>query len=134
MKPRMAILIFSALLMASITAGIVRAGITDPEWLDVDDEPATVVINPPTINANTATMEELQSIPGIGPVLAARIVAARPFQSVEDIDKVAGIGANLMAAIRPRVFIDPDDAGWKRYRIRFPNGVEQEIQLMELPQ
>lgn len=106
---------------------------TDPAWLDVDTTDTTVIVNPPTINANTATMEQLQAIPGIGPVLAARIIEARPFRSVEDIDLVSGIGASLMAGIRPRVFVDADDAGWKRYRIRYSNGVEAEIELMELP-
>lgn len=114
-------------------AALAYAG-ASPEWGDVDTTPtAPVIVNPPTINANTASSEELQTIPGIGPVLAARIIAARPFRSVEDIDLVSGIGASLMAGIRPRVFVDIDDAGWRRYRIRFPNGVEQDIELMELP-
>ena len=31
-------------------------------------------------------------IPGIGPVMAARIIAARPFRSADDLKKVSGIG------------------------------------------
>jgi DNA uptake protein ComE-like DNA-binding protein len=106
----------------------------DPAWGDVDTTDTAVVVNPPTINANTASAAELQTIPGIGPVLAARIIEARPFRSVEEIDLVNGIGASLMAGIRVRVFVDPADSGWKRYRIRFPNGVEQDVELMEIPQ
>jgi competence protein ComEA len=48
------------------------------------------------ININTATQSELESLPGIGPVTAERIIAYRedngPFASIEDIDKVPGIG------------------------------------------
>jgi competence protein ComEA len=48
------------------------------------------------VNVNTATAEALQTLPGIGPALAARIVAHReshgPFRSVDDLQKVPGIG------------------------------------------
>jgi competence ComEA-like helix-hairpin-helix protein len=44
------------------------------------------------IDINTATERELRSVPGIGPVMAARIIAARPFRSADDLKKVNGIG------------------------------------------
>ena len=47
------------------------------------------------VNVNTATAEELESLPGIGPSLAQRIIAQRQkasFQSVEDLLQVSGIG------------------------------------------
>lgn len=44
------------------------------------------------INLNTATTEELQQLPGVGESTAAKIIAARPFTKVEDLDNVAGIG------------------------------------------
>jgi competence protein ComEA len=40
-------------------------------------------------------------IPGIGPVMAGRIIAARPFRSADDLKKVSGIGEKKYAAIRP---------------------------------
>ncbi|MGZ3427734.1 MAG: ComEA family DNA-binding protein, partial [Polyangia bacterium] len=44
------------------------------------------------VDVNGATVEELASLDGVGPKLAARIVAARPFRSVEEVAAVRGIG------------------------------------------
>ena len=56
---------------------------------------------PGRIDINTATEKELKMIPGIGPVMAARIIAARPFRSADDLKKVNGIGGKNYAKIRP---------------------------------
>jgi len=53
------------------------------------------------IDINTATEKELKMIPGIGPVMAARIIAARPFRSADDLKKVNGIGDKKYVKIRP---------------------------------
>lgn len=44
------------------------------------------------LDLNSATETELQSITGIGPVLAGRIIAGRPYQTVKDLQQVSGIG------------------------------------------
>ncbi len=53
------------------------------------------------LDANTATEQELVDLPGIGKVLAARIIAARPFQNADDLRHVHGIGDKKYSAIRP---------------------------------
>jgi competence ComEA-like helix-hairpin-helix protein len=58
-------------------------------------------IEPGRIDINTATEKELKMIRGVGPVLASRIIAARPFRSADDLKKVNGIGDKKYAKIRP---------------------------------
>jgi competence ComEA-like helix-hairpin-helix protein len=55
------------------------------------------------INVNTATAAELEALPGIGPVLARRIVEGRPYRSVDDLGRVTGIGPKRLEEIRPLV-------------------------------
>jgi len=53
------------------------------------------------VDINTATEKELTTVPGIGHVIAARIIAARPFRSADDLKRVSGIGDKKYAQIRP---------------------------------
>ena len=55
------------------------------------------------LNLNTATAAELESLPGIGPSKAAAIIANRPFSSVDDLERVPGIGARTIDQLRPLV-------------------------------
>jgi hypothetical protein len=56
------------------------------------------------LDLNTASKEELMSINGIGPVLSARIVAGRPYRTVDDLLKVKGIGPKRLKKFR-RYFV-----------------------------
>ena len=55
------------------------------------------------ININEASVEELSSLPGVGESLAERIAAARPFEYLEDLEDVSGIGPNFVERLRPYV-------------------------------
>jgi competence protein ComEA len=57
------------------------------------------------LDLNTATEKELQSIKGIGPALAERIIAGRPYRTVDDLLKVKGIGPKKLENIRPCVVV-----------------------------
>ena len=55
---------------------------------------------------NTASAAELDTLPGIGPVLAERIIAERqkrPFANVDELRRVSGLGPKRIDAIRPLV-------------------------------
>ena len=60
---------------------------------------------PTPVDLNAANPEQLDTLPGIGPALAARIVAYRdehgPFTEVEQLNKVKGIGARTLEKLRP---------------------------------
>jgi competence protein ComEA len=60
------------------------------------------------LNLNTATAAELDALPGVGPVLAQRIVdhrAQRPFTSVDQLDDVPGIGPARAAELAELVTV-----------------------------
>lgn len=63
------------------------------------------------LNINRATLNQLVTLPGIGPVLAARIIDYRaahgPFAKVDDLVAVSGIGPSRLADLRPHVTTGP---------------------------
>lgn len=63
----------------------------------------------PPVDLNTATVEQLDTLPGVGPVLAQRIVDWRTthgsFESVDQLGEVDGIGPSRLADLRPLVTV-----------------------------
>jgi competence protein ComEA len=55
------------------------------------------------IDVNRASEAELARLPGIGPTLAARIVAARPFEDVDALRRVRGLRHGTLERLRPSV-------------------------------
>ena len=64
-----------------------------------------------TVDLNTADSAELERLPGVGHVLAGRIldyrVAHGPFHSIDELRDIAGIGPRLSESLRHRVVIRP---------------------------
>jgi competence protein ComEA len=67
------------------------------------------------VDINTAGVEELQSLSGIGPALARRIVEHRrehgPFERVEDLLEVKGIGEKTLARFRDKITVSRPNKG-----------------------
>jgi competence protein ComEA len=76
-----------------------RPGVTEPAGAALAAGPA--------LDLNRATAAELDALPGIGPVLASRIVEHRrlagPFRAADELLAVRGIGPHLFARLRPLV-------------------------------
>lgn len=78
------------------------------------DAPTAVATSPSSaelININTASASELDSLPGIGPTTAQKIIAYReqngPFVSKEDIVNVSGIGPGTYERIKDLITVGP---------------------------
>lgn len=65
--------------------------------------PASQTKLAPTINLNNATADELETLPGIGPTLAAAIIAARPFEQIDALTAISGISDGKLADFRDRI-------------------------------
>ena len=62
---------------------------------------------PGSVDINTATAGELQSVSGIGPVLATEIIKGRPYRKVDDLLRISGVGPKLLEKIRPALVVKP---------------------------
>jgi competence protein ComEA len=58
------------------------------------------------VNINTATKEQLDALPGIGPVKAQAIIDGRPYKKTEDIMKVKGIKQGELNKIKDLITVD----------------------------
>ena len=67
----------------------------------------TFAAEPQRIDINNATQEAIETLPGVGPKLAQQIIAARPFRTFTDLDKVKGIGPKKLDQLRGRIIILP---------------------------
>lgn len=102
---------------AALVAAVPLAGESEPKPEAAKSaEPVQDAKSPPltvaghTVNLNTATQAELELLPGIGPALAKRILEFRgangKFSTVEQLDKVKGIGPRTLEKLRPLVSVE----------------------------
>jgi len=52
------------------------------------------------VSINTGTESQLDSLPGVGPVTAAKIIASRPYQTLEEVVSKKAVGAALFEKIK----------------------------------
>ena len=65
--------------------------------------PATL----PRLDLNRASAAELESLPGVGPKLAASLVERRPYRSLDELSTVPGLGPRGAERLAVRLKVDP---------------------------
>jgi competence protein ComEA len=84
------------------------------EKLDMPQPPQKREGREKRVDLNTADLRTLESIPSIGPEMARTIVAARPFATINELDRIPGISAERLEHIRTRVTVaNPEPAKQK---------------------
>jgi competence protein ComEA len=59
------------------------------------------------VDVNTADAQTLETLPGVGPSIAQKIVAGRPYNSLQDLEKVKGLSAAKVEAMKNQVAFGP---------------------------
>lgn len=73
--------------------------------LEQSEDPRELLIGGLKLDPNTAARDELLQLPGVGEIIANRIIEGRPFASVDELDRVPGIGAATLERLRPYLVI-----------------------------
>lgn len=104
--------------IARASADIEQAG-SDPDWRPAGPQPPPAALceeapsEPPAfpLDVNRASAAELMQVPGIGPVLAERIVQARRerggFLHIDELREVRGIGPSTFESLRDWLKVEP---------------------------
>ena len=67
-----------------------------------------VAVKRSLVDLNLASIGELETLPGIGKTMAERIIAHRPYATVDELRKVNGIGVKTLEKLRPLVTVEPN--------------------------
>jgi comEA protein len=101
------------ILMAAILGIAVSAAATSAQSKSTTQKAATgaTATAAAPVNLNTATAEQLATIPGVGPKMAERIIDYRQknggFKKVEDLMNVSGVGEKSFLKMKPLITVAP---------------------------
>lgn len=84
------------------TRGKRKKGEPEATFKTKEPKTATPQMKQP-VDLNTASLEALETLPGVGRTLAKRIIAARPFRSVDDLGKVKGMSKARIEGLKDKV-------------------------------
>ena len=95
------------IMMAAITAVALSATALSAQSKAPAPKPTATVAAP--VNLNTATAEQLATIPGVGPKMAERIIDYRQknggFKKIEDLMNVSGVGEKSFLKMKPLITV-----------------------------
>jgi len=105
------------ILMAAILGIAVSAAVASAQNKATAPKAAATVTATATapVNLNTATVEQLATIPGVGPKMAERIIDYRQknggFKKVEDLMNVSGVGEKSFLKMKPLITVTAPKSG-----------------------
>ncbi len=107
LKPTLATILSAAALLVAMTAPALAQGPAQ-----TPPAPREKVTTP--VNLNTAAAAELETLPGVGPAMATRIVEYRQknggFKKIEELMNVRGIGEKMFLKLKPMITVVPPKA------------------------
>jgi competence protein ComEA len=97
----------SARLIARVEQPAEPSATTEDEA--VADSPSSAPAPTQRVDLNNASLAELDTLPGVGPAIAERIVEERPYSTLADLQRVRGIGPATLERIRPHAVVHAVD-------------------------
>ncbi len=87
------------------TAPVVSQISTPAQSIPGEVPPSSTTTSPVVglVSINSASQAELESLPRIGPKLAQKIIEGRPYQTIQELDRVKGIGSKMLEKLGPLI-------------------------------